>query len=270
MTSLSNVSFHKRAMGNLHPIAKRLFEIADGKQSNLAVSADVTDSKSLLDLADNLGPYIVVLKTHADLVSDFDDRTIRGLKALAEKHNFLLFEDRKFVDIGNTVQKQYHGGPLRISEWADIVNFSILGGDGIAEALNQTVTAPEFPFPNQRAFLVLAEMTSEGSLATGSYTKSCVEVARKYPRSVIGFVATRALGEGTVGGEDFVVFATAINMESKGDDLGQQHRTPQVAVERGADFIIAGRGLYGSEDPVEAAKLYRAEGWSAYLRRIQA
>lgn len=75
-----------------------------------------------------LGPYIAVFKTHVDVVADFGDETIQGLKQLSKKHYFLIFEDRKLVDIGNTVQKQYHGGVLRLSEWADIVNLSVLGG----------------------------------------------------------------------------------------------------------------------------------------------
>src|SRR5689334_21401548 len=53
MASLSAESYRERARGDLHPVAKRLFEIADAKQSNLALSADVTDSKSFLELADS-------------------------------------------------------------------------------------------------------------------------------------------------------------------------------------------------------------------------
>ncbi|KAK0724026.1 Orotidine 5'-phosphate decarboxylase [Apiosordaria backusii] len=276
MASRSKVPFPERAARHSHPVAKRLFSIAEAKKSNLVISADLTDSKKLLSCADDLGPYIAVFKSHVDLVSDFDDSTIQGLKDLAAKHNFMIFEDRKLVDIGSTVQKQYHGGVMRISDWADIVNLSVLGGDGIVEALDETVTSPDFPYRDQRAFLILAEMTSKGSLAVGSYTEKCVELARKFPRSMMGFVATRALneqkeeGDAASGGEeDFVVFTTGINMASKGDKLGQQYQTPASAVERGADFIIAGRGIYAAADPVEAAKRYQAAGWEAYVKRTQ-
>ncbi|KAL8365269.1 hypothetical protein RB595_004192 [Gaeumannomyces hyphopodioides] len=273
MTSKSDVTYERR--GELHksPVAKRLFSIAASKKTNLVISADFTDSKSLLKCADDLGPLIAVFKTHVDVVHDFNEDTARSLKALSKKHDFLIFEDRKLVDIGHTVQKQYHGGALRISEWADLVNLSILGGDGIVAALSQVVDAPDFPYPGERAFLILAEMTSEGSLATGAYTERCVDLARRHPGSMIGFVATRSLSGG--GGsaredEDFVVFTTGINMASKGDSLGQQYQTPAAAVAQGADFIIAGRGIYASEDAVAAAEAYRKAGWEAYENRTKA
>lgn len=220
-----------------------------------------------------LGPYIAVIKTHIDILSDFSEETTKGLKALSEKHNFLIFEDRKFIDIGNTVQKQYHEGTLRISEWAHIINCSILPGEGIVEALAQTAQASDFPYGSERGLLILAEMTSKGSLATGAYTSASVDYARKYPSFVLGFVSTRSLSEveSTVkatSDEDFVVFTTGVNLSSKGDKLGQQYQTPQSAIGRGADFIIAGRGIYAAPDPVEAAKQYQQQGWEAYQSRV--
>lgn len=214
-----------------------------------------------------------MIKTHIDILSDFSEETTKGLKALSEKHNFLIFEDRKFLDIGNTVQKQYHGGTLRISEWAHIINCSILPGEGIVEALAQTAQASDFPYGSERGLLILAEMTSKGSLATGSYTSASVDYARKYPSFVLGFVSTRSLTEvessvKEASDEDFVVFTTGVNLSSKGDKLGQQYQTPQSAIARGADFIIAGRGIYAAPDPVEAAKQYQQQGWEAYLSRV--
>ncbi|KAI1119872.1 Orotidine 5'-phosphate decarboxylase [Nemania abortiva] len=273
MASKSNLTCAQRSKLHQHPLVKRLFDIAESKQTNLVISADLTDTRSLLKCADELGPYIAVFKTHIDVVSDFGDDTVQGLKELSQKHNFVIFEDRKLVDIGNTVQKQYHGGSLRISEWAHIVNLSVLGGDGIVDALAQTIEDPSFPYRNERGFLILAEMTSKGSLATGSYTQKCIEMARKSPNSMIGFVATQALSETATGdvpsSEDFVIFTTGINMTSKGDKLGQQYQTPAEAVQRGADFVIAGRGIYGATDPVDAAKTYRDNGWDAYLKRTK-
>lgn len=218
-----------------------------------------------------LGPYIAAFKTHIDILSDFSDATLKGLTELATKHNFLIFEDRKFVDIGNTVQKQYHGGALKISEWAHIINCTVLPGEGIVEALAKTASAPDFP--KDRGLLILAEMTSKGSLATGTYTQASVEHARKYKDFVMGFVSTRALTEVETSStasadEDFVVFTTGINVASKGDALGQQYQTPSSAVERGADFLIAGRGIYAVDDAVAAAQRYQKEGWEAYLARV--
>lgn len=174
------------------------------------------------------------------------------------------------MDIGSTVQKQYHGGALRISEWADIVNLSVLPGDGIVDALAQVIADPAFPYRSQRGFLILAEMTSKGSLATGNYTHLSIDLARRNPEAVMGFVALRSFNDEVkdkAENEDFVVFTTGINLATAGDSLGQQYKTPSSAVQKGADFIIAGRGIYAAEDPVEAAKNYRDAGWKAYEER---
>lgn len=211
----------------------------------------------------------MVLKTHIDIVDDFTRDTIDGLTRLAQKHEFLIFEDRKFVDIGNTVQKQYKGGVLRIHDWAHIVNCTVLPGPGIVQALEQVIQ--ESPKPD-RGVLILAEMTSKGSLATGSYTKASVEIARQYPRTILGWVATKELSQASPSSEeheDFVVFTTGVNISSKGDALGQQYQTPTTAMAGGSDFLIAGRGIYAVSDPVAAVKEYRQAGWEAYLNRIK-
>jgi orotidine-5'-phosphate decarboxylase len=219
-----------------------------------------------------LGPYIAVFKTHIDIISDFGPHTTERLQELAATHNFLIFEDRKFIDIGNTVQKQYRGGALRIYDWAHIINASVLAGQGIIDALAQTIQKGDV---SDRGILILAEMTSKGSLAVGDYTRASVEIAKKHKEHVFGFVATRELSSVVVEDdvapeEDFVVFTTGISISSQGDALGQQYQSPTSAMEGGADFLIVGRGIYSGPDPVASAKAYREAGWAAYLSRLEA
>lgn len=138
-TTTARIPYEKRP--STHPLSSYLYRLMVLKKSNLCLSADVTSARTLLSLADKLGPSIVVLKTHYDIVSDWDGDVHTGtgakLAALAARHGFLIFEDRKFSDIGSTVQKQYTDGPGKAVEWAHITNAHILPGAAIVTSLAQ-------------------------------------------------------------------------------------------------------------------------------------
>jgi uridine monophosphate synthetase len=135
------LSFQARAaLPACPPLAVYLLNLMSIKRSNLCLSADVTSSSELLQLAEELGDLICVLKTHADIIDDFSDRTSHLLKDIASRKHFLVFEDRKFADIGSTVQKQYTSGPLAIAKWAEIVTVHVFPGPSIVTALEQAAT----------------------------------------------------------------------------------------------------------------------------------
>lgn len=135
----NNVPYENRA--STHPLSEYLFRLMVLKRSNLCLSADVSSVKTLIELATSIGPSIVVLKTHFDILNDWDSHPHTGtgaqLRALARRYGFLIFEDRKFSDIGSTVQKQYSDGPGKIVEWAHITNAHILPGAAIVTALQE-------------------------------------------------------------------------------------------------------------------------------------
>ncbi|MBP9695001.1 MAG: orotidine-5'-phosphate decarboxylase [Candidatus Magasanikbacteria bacterium] len=253
------LTYIERVKSSSNPTAKILFELMDSKQTNLCVAADVTSKAELLRLADLLGPEICVFKTHIDIVEDFDVDLVLKLQTLAAKHNFLIFEDRKFADIGKTVQLQYQKGIYHIADWSHITNAHTVAGPGSIEALK------EVGLPKGRGLLVLAEMSPKGTLAKGTYTEESIVMAKNNRDFVIGFIATHQLTEEP----EFIHMTPGVQLKEGTDAFGQQFLTPDTVIrERKCDVIIVGRGITSASDPLAEAKKYRAAGWQAYKNRF--
>jgi uridine monophosphate synthetase len=254
------LSFAQRAKLQDNPIGKHLFHVMEKKQSNLALSADVTSKTALIELAETLGDQICILKTHLDILENADHELTNILSQLAQKYQFLIFEDRKFADIGNTVRLQYQEGHLKISSWADMVNFHMLPGPGILKGLMEAESKAE------RGFIVLAQMSSKGNLITPEYSAEAVKLAESHPNQVIGFICQEKQSQDP----RFLHMTPGVNLAEKGDKLGQQYRTPEMAiVEQGNDIIIIGRGILEAENQKEAAEKYRQAGWAAYQKTLR-
>ena len=101
--------FSQRAeLPNTPSLTTYLLSLIAIKQSNLCVSADVHSTYDLLTLAEEVGDYICVLKTHADIIDDFSQKTIKGLQEISLRKHFLIFEDRKLGDIGSALHRLQH------------------------------------------------------------------------------------------------------------------------------------------------------------------
>ncbi|KAF5387975.1 hypothetical protein D9615_000500 [Tricholomella constricta] len=270
MVSPLQQTYGQRALKQANPAAKLLLETMERKKSNLAVSMDVSKTKDFLAIIDVVGPF-----THIDILEDFEYGLIHQLQDLSKKHDFMIFEDRKFADIGNTVVLQYSSGVHKIASWSHITNAHPVPGPSIIAGLSS------IGLPLGRGLLLLAEMSTKGALTTGVYTEQAVRMARASRDFVIGFIAQRRMeGVGLAQGEvpdrdeDFLILTPGVGLHSQGDAMGQQYRTPkEVVSDSGCDVIIVGRGIYGTDlsltDAIaDRAKQYMAEGWEAYLQRI--
>ena len=250
-----NLSFLKRASLTRHPMAQRLFKLMEDKETNLALAADVETQDELLQLAEVLGPSICLLKTHVDILGDFTPDFGSKLRTIARRHNFLIFEDRKFADIGNTVSLQYARGIYQIADWADLINAHIVPGPGIIEGLKLVGK------PKGQGLLLLAEMSSSGTLAKGAYTKKAVQMANDHSDYVMGFISLRKLSSHP----GFIHMTPGVKLQKGRDSLGQRYRTVEQIIGKNlSDIIIVGRDITHAENPLGQALLYKERAWGAY------
>jgi len=255
----------RRLEGLINPLAVRILDIMEAKKTNLAFSVDVTTCAELLRLVDAVGPYCCVVKTHVDILEDFNQEFVKKLTELAQKHDFVIFEDRKFADIGNTVEHQYTGGMYKIFDWADLTNAHAVPGSGVVKGLNHCGMSH---FGKKRGCLLIAQMSSAGAMTHQSYVEETVKMAKDYMPFVCGFISTTAV---CTDEPRLLHFTPGVSLQKKGDRFGQQYLTPEEVIKnRGCDVIIVGRGIYQAEDPVEAAKAYKEAGYKAYLESLPA
>lgn len=237
---------------SIHPVTQKLQKIVQQKKTNLALSADVTDSKSLLKLIEQTADHIAILKTHIDIISDFTPQLTQKLRQIADEAGFLIFEDRKFADIGNTVCHQVRDGVYHIAEWADIINAHLLPGVGIVNGLKEGCKGRDI------GLLLLAQMSSKGNLFSDEYTQKTVYEAENNKDFVMGFIAQEKLSQDN----DLVTMTPGVSFASTGDNLGQNYNTPEhVISHKKSDIIIVGRGIYGAKNPQDTACYYKEQAW---------
>ncbi|CAN0248394.1 unnamed protein product [Lampetra planeri] len=254
-------SYGQRArLPSTSAVASRLLLLMEEKRSNLCVSADVRTAAELLAVARAVGPHVCLLKTHVDALDDFTADLPERLAELARSHRFLLFEDRKFADIGHTARRQYQGGVFGIASWADLVTAHAVAGPGGLEALAGVGV------PLGRGCLLIAKMSSQGALTTQGYTQATVAMAEARRDFVLGFIST----ERVTHDPSLLHVTPGVKLQPGGDDLGQQYLTPEEVVgRRGCDVMVVGRGVLEATDVTAAARLYQQAGWDAYCGRLQ-
>ena len=120
-----------------HPLSHQFMSIAYEKESLVVLAADLPTIEQIVQTVEEVGDHVCALKTHVDMIEDFDLEDWGAVVDAARSKGMLLFEDRKFADIGRVAKTQM-GGLYDIREWSDLVTSHSVSGpdvvDGIAEA----------------------------------------------------------------------------------------------------------------------------------------
>ena len=249
-----------------HPMAKTYMEMATKKQSLVCLAADRRTMAGLFDLITSVGPYVAALKTHVDLVEDWTADAWQQFCDAAHAADLLIFEDRKFADIG-AISRQQMAGKYNIRSWSDLVTAHLISGPDIVDGLQSAWS----DVGRTGGVLLLAQMSSRDNLLTPTYTGQVVDLGRGHD-GVLGFIGNGSRPEELAQlrhlvGEEKMIWTPGVNLAQGDGEMGQRYGDPTQAVLAGSDCIIVGSGIYKSERPIEAAKAYANASWQGLLAR---
>jgi orotidine 5'-phosphate decarboxylase subfamily 1 len=248
-------------------LARRYMEVASRKQSLVVLAADLRTMGDLKSMINLVGPHIAALKTHVDLVDDWDAEEWGELCHHAKKHDLLIFEDRKFADIGKISRGQM-AGAYDIRSWSDIVTAHGISGPDIVDGL----CAGWSDVDREGGVLLLAQMSSRGNLLEiPGYTDAMVAAGCSHS-GVFGFIGNGSNSDDVASlrsrvGDKKMIWTPGVNIAIGDGEMGQRYGDPRKAVLSGSDGIIVGSGIHGVNNPRGAAEEYALVSWGALLER---
>mgnify|MGYP006184957491 CR=1 FL=1 len=247
-------------------IARRYMEVACRKESLVCLAADRRTMAGLFELIDQVGPHIAALKTHVDLVDDWTPEGWSDFCSRAHDADLLIFEDRKFADIGK-ISRDQMAGTYDIRSWSDLVTAHLISGPDIVDGLH----AGWGDVGREGGVLLLAQMSSRGNLLNPNYTDEVVTRGIAHS-GVFGFIGNGSRPEELAElrskvGKSKMIWTPGVNLAVGDGEMGQRYGDPRQAVLAGSDCIIVGSGIHRSENPAAAAQSYASASWNALVER---
>ncbi|KRZ66771.1 Uridine 5'-monophosphate synthase, partial [Trichinella papuae] len=238
-----------------HPSARRLWEIALSKQSNLCLACDLCSPSEILKLVEDVSVNICSLKLHADMitVSEMPDFFLK-LKELSQAHKFMLINDGNYCDDSDVVVDLMMNSPTKPASWADFVTVQCLNGPSVFEAIQKVNKHYNV------ACLPVVEMSTSGNFFTEEYKKRALSLAQEYRQIVGGFICQKR----PINDPSFLYISPGVHYKRGMED--QNWRTPDKAVRFNRDdIIVVGRGITKETYSRVWAYTYQQISWDAFM-----
>ncbi|MHB8896086.1 MAG: orotidine-5'-phosphate decarboxylase [Candidatus Geothermincolia bacterium] len=224
--------------------------------SPLILALDTSDLDEARKLADRVRPHVDVVKVGLQLYSHAGVEAVRLLK----EDGFEIFLDIKMMDIPNTVASAC----LALCEHEPLMlTLHTMGGQEMMRAAEQAVRNHCESESLRRPLLIgVTVLTSIDLLALAkigihdSIDDQVVRLAKLARDSAMDGLVTSPLETRLVRrevGEDMVLVTPGVRLAGAAQDDQKRVATPAEAMKSGADFLVVGRPLYRSPDPIAVA-----------------
>ena len=222
----------------------------------IIVALDVPEGRDALALAARLDPKLCRVKVGKELFVAAGPAVVSQL----QERGFEVFLDLKFHDIPNTVAGACRSA-ARLGVW--MLNVHASGGVAMMRAARDALAGVARP-PLVIGVTILTSLGDAdlGAIGfSGTAHDNAVRLARLARESGLDGVvcsAQEAPAMREAAGTDFVLVTPGIRLAT--DTKGDQSRTvtPAQALRLGADYLVIGRPITQSKDPVATLESIRA------------
>lgn len=219
------------------------------QQPKVVVALDFDNQQALFDLVDKLDPSQCRLKVGKELFTLFGPEMVRTLTG----KGFEVFLDLKFHDIPNTVAKAV-AAAAELGVW--MVNVHASGGEKMMQAAADALKPYGDKAPLLIAVTMLTSMDQSElplinvNVDSESYVSSLALLAKQAGLDGVVCSAQEAQTLKRKLGKEFLLVTPGIRPE--GSDRGDQTRvmTPKAAIAAGSDYLVIGRPITQSNDPL--------------------
>ncbi len=227
----------------------------------LIVALDYPDADGALELARRLDPESCRLKVGLELFTRAGPGVIETLQTLG----FDVFADLKFHDIPNTVAGACRAA-ADLGVW--MLNVHAAGGVRMMEAAREAADAGSHK-PLLIGVTVLTSLDERElgriglqtglSSEPGSWVTTLAQCAHDAKLDGVVCSPLEAAQLRDTFAEDFVLVTPGIRPAGVDNDDQRRVMTPAQAVAAGADYLVVGRAVTGSDDPEQAILTMNSE-----------
>ncbi|MFP4107922.1 MAG: orotidine-5'-phosphate decarboxylase [Desulfonatronovibrio sp.] len=221
--------------------------------TDIIIALDFSDPEEALNLARTLKKETAWVKVGLELFARSGPEMVTRLKAM----DLSVFLDLKLMDIPNTVSGSVSGC---VAAGADMITLHTLGGKKMIQAAlaARDRAGRQNNKPKLVGVTLLTSMDKEDlpwsdSRTTGEIVLDLAGKAMKWGLDgcVCSGLEARMIRENTA--DDFCLITPGIRTETSGDDQ-KRIVTPDQASKAGADFLVIGRPVTRSPDPVQSLR----------------
>jgi len=225
--------------------------------SKVIVALDYADINQARNLVEKISPDLCKLKVGKEMFTRFGPEFVKELC----RADFDIFLDLKFHDIPNTVAKACEAA-ADLGVW--MMNVHAQGGVRMMEAAKQALDSTNST-SKLIAVTVLTSMDSQDLAALGisqqpsELAQSLAKLTNNAGLDGIVCSAQEAAQMRSNFSDDFLLVTPGIRPAGSASDDQRRIMTPAEAISSGSSYLVVGRPITKSDDPVSVLRTINSE-----------